>query len=234
MGFTNSSYYTGDIEYTDLVNSEGSYWLLQISAITVQGNSVTLDSGSSSDAAIDTGTTLVGGPEDAIANIFAQIPNSEAGSGNYDGYYYYPCDTDVTVTMSFGGSTWSISPADFRLTQLTESQCLGAFFVLDSQQGSSTPAWIVGDTFLKNVYTVFRYNPAAVGYANLSSYALGEDGSLDLAVPTPTLGSVAAAITATGRSSSRSSAGLTRPLPSMPIVAGTLALAFVFGLLSTL
>ena len=59
--------------------------------------------------------------------------------------------------------------------------CLGAFFSLE--EGSTTveganpsdgPAWIIGDTFLKNVYSIFRYdNPRAVGFAQLSEIAKG-------------------------------------------------------------
>jgi cathepsin D len=227
-GFTNSSFYTGDIEYQSLV-SQGSYWLLDISEITVQGNSISLTGGTSNYAAIDTGTTLVGGPSAAIASIYDQIPNSQAGSGNYDGYYFYPCDTDVTVTMAYGGSTWTISSADFMLTQLSQSQCLGAFFVLDVQPGSSTPSWIVGDTFLKNVYSVFRYNPPSVGFASLSDYAKGLSGDLDAEVPTPTLGSVAAAITATGRSTRSSSSGAVRSRSTpQGLFAGLSVLAFAF------
>lgn len=55
----------------------------------VQGTSVTVPSGSSSYAAIDTGTTLVGGPSDVISEIYAQIPGSQAGTGNFQGYYMY-------------------------------------------------------------------------------------------------------------------------------------------------
>ena len=77
MGFTNSSVFTGDIEYESLVDNRGSYWLLEMSSLTAQGNSVTLSSGSSY-AAIDTGTTLVGGPSAAIAELYSQIPNSHA------------------------------------------------------------------------------------------------------------------------------------------------------------
>lgn len=56
------------------------------------------------------------------------------------------CDTQVNVEMSFGGRTWTVSPADFRLAAIDDQSCLGAFFVLDI--GGSAPAWIVGDTFL--------------------------------------------------------------------------------------
>ena len=57
--------------------------------LTVNGNSVNLTSGSASYAAIDTGTTLVGGPNDAIAALYAQIPGSQALSGDNAGYYTY-------------------------------------------------------------------------------------------------------------------------------------------------
>lgn len=40
-------------------------------------------------AAIDTGTTLIGGPADAIASIFGNIPGSTKGSGDYEGYWLY-------------------------------------------------------------------------------------------------------------------------------------------------
>ena len=57
------------------------------------------------------------------------------------------CDTTVSVALAFGGGKlWSISPADFRLQQITGSTCLGAFFEINSS--GSSPDWIVGDTFL--------------------------------------------------------------------------------------
>ena len=185
-GFANESLYTGDIEYIDMP-VQGSYWILPLTcmfstsffflkkklnlflAITVQGNTINLPSGESSYAAIDTGTTLVGGPSEYIAQIFAQIPGSNPGTDVYQNYYTYrgflfislsplpsvsyanppellACDTTVSVQMSFGGKYWTIDPADFRLQKITATTCLGAFFVMET--GSSAPAWIVGDTFL--------------------------------------------------------------------------------------
>ena len=57
--------------------------------MTVRGKTITLPTGSSAYAAIDTGTTLVGGPLSAIQNIFAQIPGSAPGTGSWEGYYTY-------------------------------------------------------------------------------------------------------------------------------------------------
>lgn len=58
-------------------------------AITSQGSAITISSGSSALAAIDTGTTLIGGPADAVAEIYSNIPNAEAGTGQLEGYYIY-------------------------------------------------------------------------------------------------------------------------------------------------
>ena len=59
------------------------------SALTVQGSAITLGSGKDSYSAIDTGTTLIGGPESAIAEIYANIPDSSPETGEFDGYYSY-------------------------------------------------------------------------------------------------------------------------------------------------
>ena len=49
----------------------------------------------------------------------------------------------------------------------------------------------------KNVYSVFRYNPASVGFAKLSDTALAYNGNDDTSVPSATIGSVAAQVSAT-------------------------------------
>lgn len=195
MGFVNNSLFTGDIEYINIPSeAANSYWILPITAITVQGNSISPGTGRETFAAIDTGTTLVGGPAQEIASIYAQIPGSSLGTGQFEGYYLYPCDTSVTVALSFGGRSWTVSPADFQVQQVSRGTCLGGFFALTT--GDSAPSWIVGDTFLKNVYSVFRFNPASIGFASLSDASLAMNGNVDLQAPSATIGSVSAAATA--------------------------------------
>lgn len=162
-----------------------------------------------------------------IADLYDQIPNSEAGTGNYDGYYIYPCSTSVSVTMSFGGSSWSIDPSDFKIAQLSSSQCLGAFFDL-SIEGSSTPSWIVGDTFLKNVYSVFRYNPASVGFANLSSVATAMS-DVDGTVPTPTIGSVSVEVTAVSGKSTSDATALPSRMNFLVVALAIVSSLFMIG-----
>ncbi|KAG1815420.1 aspartic peptidase domain-containing protein [Suillus variegatus] len=215
MGFVNSSLYTGSIDY-QAVPTTPSYWILPMTSLTVQGSSISIPSGSSSYSAIDTGTTLVGGPSSVIQSIFAQIPGSQPGTGNWQGYYTYPCTTAVNVSISFGGPSWPISPADFQLTKISSSQCVGAFFELNT--GGTAPNWIVGDTFLKNVYSVFRYNPAAVGFAALSNTATAMNG-VNAAPPSATIGSVSASATA-GTGGGSNSAPHRWGVPWAPLVGG--------------
>jgi len=40
-------------------------------------------------AAIDTGTTLIGGPEADVRAFYANIPDSRAMTGSYAGYWEY-------------------------------------------------------------------------------------------------------------------------------------------------
>jgi len=118
--------------------------------------------------------------------------------------------------MGFGNSsqTWAISPDDFKLSELDEGECLGAFFELSG--GGSAPPWIIGDTFLvsqflvvscslpdelyfnyeqKNVYSVFRYQPPSVGFAQLSGTAVDLNGASE-AVPSPTSATTTATVSA--------------------------------------
>jgi cathepsin D len=88
-GTTNSSLYTGQIDYQNVPSGAVSYWTLPITSLSVNSNSVSLPSGTSSYAAIDTGTTLIGGPATQVASLYASIPNSALGTGNYEGYYTY-------------------------------------------------------------------------------------------------------------------------------------------------
>ncbi|PFH52096.1 hypothetical protein AMATHDRAFT_46668 [Amanita thiersii Skay4041] len=80
--------------------------------------------------------------------------------------------------MSFGGKAWTILPDDMVIAQVPQTtMCVGGIFDLtmgtNIEAGSGNPSWVVGDTFLKNVYSVFRSNPPSIGFAQLSQMAGG-------------------------------------------------------------
>jgi len=176
LGGVDTSKFTGSIEFHDLTGpSPPSFWLLSMSAVTVQGKSVSISTGNAALSAIDTGTTAIGGPSKDVAAIWAAVPGSSPVTDPTlpKGFFQFPCATDVTITFAFGGSAYTIDSQDMNLGSIDRggNLCAGAIFdlTLGANVGSSSPSWVVGDTFLKNVYSVFRQDPLSVGFAQLGS-----------------------------------------------------------------
>ncbi|GAB1524704.1 hypothetical protein RhiTH_007858 [Rhizoctonia solani] len=192
MGGLNASLYTGEVEYIDMPSSVQAYWSIPLRQITVNGGPpITITNlGVTSLAAIDTGTSLIGGPPDIVAEIYSQVPNARKGTGNLERYWVFPCNQVVSITLNFGGRTWPIEPTDLILATTNPSVCVGAIFEVSmgGLGNPDVPQWIVGDAFLKNVYSVFRYQPPSVGFAQLSAAAGGAllQQPIPTTAPTPT------------------------------------------------
>jgi cathepsin D len=170
LGQLDANQYSGDVSYTSLTGNEG-YWTIPLQSISVNGASTS--AGSDTTAAIDTGTTLIIAPPTVARNIYSQIPNAASLSGYFSsdqGYYSLPCNTNVQVALTFGGNSYTINSADMTSGAIdNQGNCLGG--ILGTDLGSGAPAYIVGNVFLKNVFSVYRYSPAAVGFASLKGNA---------------------------------------------------------------
>ncbi|KAJ7112948.1 aspartic peptidase domain-containing protein [Mycena epipterygia] len=201
FGGTNSSLFTGEIEFLSLAAPPG-FWQLNVFGITVEGKAVKITGGPSALSAIDTGTTLLGGPAADVKAIWAAVPGSTA-STSMPGFYQFPCDTKVNITVSFGGKAWPINPADINLgpTSKDNNTCLGAIFVITDTVIQFGPNWVFGLTFLKNVYSVFRQTPMSVGFAQLSAVT----NATSTTIAGTSLGSGASTAPAATSSSSASS-----------------------------
>ncbi|GJE90021.1 A1 family peptidase [Phanerochaete sordida] len=244
LGGTNSSLFTGNIEFLDLAATDSindaTFWLLELSSVTVNGQSVSISTGTAALSAIDTGTTLIGGPTDGVQAVYQAIPNSQALSGQMEGFFAFPCSTSVSVSLSFGGQSWPISTDDMNLGTVGQGLCLGGIFDLglgsNIGSGGGNPSWVVGDTFLKNVYSVFRADPPSVGFAQLST-AAGGSGT-----PAPGTGSATFSATGlpiptgsgTGGSSPTTSPGTSAAHPVSPLSVLGLSLSLVLSLTSAL
>ncbi|BEI84073.1 hypothetical protein CcaverHIS002_0406770 [Cutaneotrichosporon cavernicola] len=205
FGYLDSGLYSGDVTYVP-VGANPQYWQIPMSGVSVQGTAV--DVGNAM-VAIDTGTTLIGGPPDVVAAVYAAIPGSRAMTGNFANYYEYPCGTSVDVRLTFGGFTINIGDADFNLGTYGSDMayCTGGIFV-QALSSRSPVQWIVGATALKNTYTVFRFEPPAVGFAvlpgsgavanqNAAANATGDANNTVTAAPASTSGPTAAKGSAT-------------------------------------
>jgi len=176
MGAIDTSLFTGNINYVSIPEGEASFWQIPLDQVSL-GQS-TVQAGETL-AAIDTGTTLIAGPFDVVDQLYQGVPNLQVGSGSEQGMYFFPCAQTITASLTFGGVSYSLNQDDVGIP-VGQGLCVGAFFVEQFAQQSTngkkrqytqteTPSWIVGDSFLKNVYAVFRSNPAAVGFATLSN-----------------------------------------------------------------
>ncbi|KAI0335307.1 protease [Cubamyces sp. BRFM 1775] len=160
LGGTDTSLYTGDIEYHPIMEDKG-FWQLGNATITV-GNTTIL---SNIKTVIDSGTTLVYGPSEDVAKFYESIP----GSKLYDtmnGFYTFPCDAIRSdVAFNWGGKNWFISAENFSHGQADDGQCIGAIAGINLGMGNNV--WLVGDSFLQNVYTVFSADDRTIGFAAL-------------------------------------------------------------------
>ncbi|KAI0792846.1 acid protease [Abortiporus biennis] len=161
LGGTDTSLYTGSIEYHSVKNT--GFWQASSASISVGTKKVV----TGFDTIIDSGTTIMYGPPSAVKTFYAAI----SGSKVYDsanGYYSFPCNTPPTVSFSWGGKTFTVSTANFNLGQTSSgsSSCVGALAGQDLGLGSNV--WLLGDSFMKNVYTAFNFGTNQVGFASLA------------------------------------------------------------------
>ncbi|KIR40318.1 endopeptidase [Cryptococcus deuterogattii 99/473] len=179
FGGVDSTKFEGDLNYIPIGQGDRNFWKLPLEGMTIGEKPVDVSKGllssNSPSCAIDTGTTLIGVPTDMAAAIYAQIPGSSKVPTlviGQEGYYQYPCDTVVNVKLKFGGVEYGISNMDMNFGTFTDDGkiCIGSFFAIDVSSKSPIQ-WIIGAAFLKNVYTSFRYEPTAIGFAPLTSNA---------------------------------------------------------------
>ncbi|KAH8929211.1 acid protease [Atractiella rhizophila] len=166
LGGIDNTLFEGDLNYIPLIQK--GFWLIQMDGVTVDGTGTMTQPVA---VALDSGTSLIAAPPADVQTIFAQIPGSTPSTEpQFQGYYEYPCSTQVNVSFTFGGVDYSIDPVDFNLGRVRDQTCLGSIFALDTgSNGTSTlPSWIIGDAFLKSVYSVYTFNPATVALAPIA------------------------------------------------------------------
>ncbi|KAH9935665.1 aspartic peptidase domain-containing protein [Fomitopsis serialis] len=143
----------GPITWSPVVSR--TYWSLGLNKLAVnqwQGVPANLT------AAIDTGTTLIYLPDDVTSQFYALIPGSKQALEYGAGFYTYPCDTPLAVTLTFGGRAYSVDPADFNLgrTSAASPDCVGGILALG--QGFPDNLAIIG-------YSIYDYPGNRIGFA---------------------------------------------------------------------
>jgi len=161
LGFTNTAYYSGNIAYIDQTASPLRYWQVPVQSLNINGHDI---NAGNTTAVLDTGTSWIIAPTNVIAGLFAQVPGARRGTGDLEDFYVVPCNSNATLSFTIGGISYDINVVDWVVKEPTTQTCVGTIEGIDLE----SVTWVLGDTFLKNVYSVYRYAPPSVGFAQLS------------------------------------------------------------------
>lgn len=103
IGGLDSTAYTGSVEYHPITGH--GYWQMDSASIRVGNNAIMSDF----ITVMDSGTTSIYGPPDAVDQVYSAI----AGAELYDqdqGLYTYPCEDVPSIGFSWeGGELWSVT-----------------------------------------------------------------------------------------------------------------------------
>ncbi|CAG9840532.1 unnamed protein product [Diabrotica balteata] len=160
LGGSDSKYYKGDFTYTKV--STKLYWQTNLQGVSVGSRSVCQ---SGCEAVIDTGTSLIYGPTDDV-----DVVNSAIGA-KYDysvGLYTVNCNTDLNklpnVSFAFGGKKFDVPASAYIIKD--SGYCISSFVA--QEFFLSGFEWLVGDSFLKTVYSEFDFGNNRIGFAELA------------------------------------------------------------------
>ena len=112
-------------------------------------------------AYIDTGTSYIFGPPADVKTFHAAVSGSDSSDCVS---YTVPCSTTTSATFTFSGVTYEMSAEDW-VGPETKGICYSNIYgeaVIPDQ-------WLLGDTFLKNVYTVFDVDEGRIGRLEMNA-----------------------------------------------------------------
>jgi hypothetical protein len=169
LGEVNKDRYSGDLNYLNIVDNDNGFWEIPIDDAGVDGKELGVTGRS---AIIDTGTSFILMPEPDAVKIHGLIQGYKQDGETFS----VPCDTAATIQFSFNKQSYNISTADWRGGRLDSGLCrsniIGRKTFKDTQ-------WLVGDVFLKNVYSVYDFDQKRVGLGVKGAKAASSPSSTD-------------------------------------------------------
>ncbi|KAK0634996.1 aspartic peptidase domain-containing protein [Bombardia bombarda] len=145
FGGVDTAKYVGDITYSSIPKEANDDWAVPMGEPSYDGKKAGLPSLL---GYIDTGSSFVFGPSSNVTAFHKLITGAVSKDNNTS--FEVPCDTKTPVTFSFGGVTYSVPSQDW-VAEVGENRCESNIIGHEAMEG----AWLLGDVFLKNVYTVF-------------------------------------------------------------------------------
>lgn len=153
FGAIDQSKVEGDITYTDIISGVHR-WEIPIEDTIVDGNPVNFKGKS---AIVDTGTSFMLLPPEDAKVVHSFIPDAVQDGENFK----VPCSTKSSIEISISGVKYKVFYKDYvgradKSGQMCNSRIAG-------HQAFGKNQWLLGDVFLKNVYSVFDFDKNRIG-----------------------------------------------------------------------
>ncbi|KAJ3154104.1 hypothetical protein HDU86_005029 [Geranomyces michiganensis] len=165
----NPNHINGNIAWIPLSGTP-SYWLVEV--LDIRRNGATINPtrfGGKTNAAVDTGTSLIHGPSADITKL-----NNLIGAKVVNGRWTIPCDkrnAKDKVEFSLRGTTLSFTANEY-IIKNSDQDCISTFAPIDMDM------WIMGLTALRKYYSIYDmgdtkngYKGARVGLALAKAYS---------------------------------------------------------------
>ncbi|CAL8307395.1 unnamed protein product [Boreogadus saida] len=152
FGGVDPNHYSGSITWIPL--SSELYWQITVHSVTVNGRAVACVGGCQ--AIVDTGTSLIVGPQSDITSINSAVGATSRGNDfvvNCNGIQQMPA-----VVFNINGHQFSL-PASAYVRQSKYNGCRSGM----AAGGSNL--WILGDVFIREYYSIFSRAQNMVGLA---------------------------------------------------------------------
>jgi len=137
LGGSNEKYYTGQMNYVPLANT--TYWLIKWQDAMVGTQKLGICAGGCF-AAVDTGTSLIAGPAEDIAEIMTKI------------YVEQDCSNIASlpnVTIIINNVNYVLTPKDYvlKVSAQGQTECISGFMPI-ALPPQMKKLWIFGDVFI--------------------------------------------------------------------------------------
>ena len=153
FGAPDSSKYIGELSYTD-TDPEGGMWEIPLDDASFNNKPYNFDGKS---AILDTGTSFILIPPDDAQHLHAQIPQSKQDGETFN----IPCSIDIPIQIIISDAAYNISADDYVGNPVKGSNLCASNII--GRQAFGPDQWLLGDVFLKNVYTVFDFDKNRIG-----------------------------------------------------------------------
>lgn len=189
LGEVNKDRFDGDLHWLDAMDNDNGFWEVAVADVGADDKMTGLKGKS---AIIDSGTSFIFMPEDDAVALHKLIDGYTQSGETFS----VPCSTTKELKFKFQDTTYSVLTKDWIGGTTSDGNCRSNVF---GRKTFGDDQWLLGDVFLKNVYSAFDFDNNKVGFGTKSSSSNDNDDSSSSSASTS---ATSASATATAASSS--------------------------------